>query len=68
MILVKMKISFIFFLKDFIFLQNDDVMDVMQSHEADIFEAARALLIPAPFAAWDGGLWSGRPRKGVHFR
>ena len=40
-----------FFAADFL-INDDDVMDVMQSHEADFFEAARALLIPAPFFAF----------------
>ena len=40
-----------FFAADFL-LSDDDVMDVMQSNEADYFDAAKELLIPAPFFAF----------------
>ena len=40
-----------FFAADFL-LDDDDVMDVMQSNEADFFDAAKELLIPAPFFAF----------------
>lgn len=40
-----------FFAADFL-IDDGDVLDVMQSHETDFFDAARELLIPAPFFAF----------------